>query len=119
METLEKPLPTDPGRDVRRAWWSLALFVPSFVLAFVVGEGLASAFGYGEGQDVPGWVYPAAGIPACLAFALPLLVTVPLSRRAARAGHPGAWWPAVVAGIVTGVFLLQNLLGLAAALLLG
>jgi hypothetical protein len=85
MQTLEKPLPTDPGRDVRRAWWSLALFVPSFVLAFV----------------------------------LPLLVTVPLSRRAARAGRRDGWWPAIVGGVVAGVFLFQNLLSLAVVLIAG
>jgi hypothetical protein len=119
MQTLEKPLPTDPGRDVRRAWWSLALFVPSFVLAFVVGEGLVSALGYGTGQDVPAWVYPTAGVPAVLAFALPLLVTVPLSRRAARAGRRDGWWPAIVGGVVAGVFLFQNLLSLAVVLIAG
>lgn len=119
MDTLQKPLPTDPGRDVRRAWWSLALYAPSFVLAFVVGEGLASAFGYSSGEDVPLWVLAAAGIPACLVFALPLLVTVPYCRRAARAGYPGAWWPVAIGGLVAGLFLLQNLVGLVLQLLLG
>lgn len=119
METLQKPLPTDPGRDVRRAWWSLALYLPSFVLAFVVGEGLMSAFGYGSGEDVPVWVFAAAGIPACLVFALPLLVTVPFSRRAARAGRRDAWWPALVGGVVAGVFLFQNLLSLVVTLVAG
>ncbi|MFC5177063.1 hypothetical protein [Nocardioides taihuensis] len=117
METLQKPLPTDPGRDVRRAWWSLALYVPSFVLAFVVGEGLMSAFGYESGEDVPVWVYAAAGMPACLVFALPLLVTVPLSRHAARAGRRDAWMPVWIGSFVAGIFLLQNLASLALTLL--
>jgi hypothetical protein len=119
MRTLEKPAPTDPARDVRRAWWSLALYLPSFVLAFVVGEGMATALGVSEAEDVSWWVYPVVGIPACLVFALPLLVTAVLSRRAVGGGRRDGWWPVLVGGLVAGMFLLLNLVNLALVLLLG
>ena len=53
---------TDGARFTRRAWWSLLGFVPSFVLAFVVGEGLISALGYPSGGD------PRARVPMTLAL---------------------------------------------------
>ena len=107
---MQHPVHADlPAAWVRRAWWSLALFLPSFVAAFVVGEGLATAFGYPAGaEDVPAWVALVAGLSACAVFAAPVLVAWALARRAH--GAPGARTPVVVAGAVAGFFLAQNLL---------
>lgn len=102
---------------VRRAWLSLLLFVVSFVAAFVVGEGLASAYGYPSGEeDVPAWVAAAAGLPACAVFAAPTLVTWLLARRAARQGDPSGRVPLLVAVGIALLFLAQNLLVLVAGL---
>jgi hypothetical protein len=107
----------DAATWVRRAWWSLLLFVVSFVAAVVVGEGLAAAYGYPSGdEDVPAWVLLGAGLPACAVFALPVLVTWLFARRAARAGDAGGRGPLLVAAGIVGLFLAQNLLGLVATL---
>ncbi|GAA1141148.1 hypothetical protein GCM10009606_20800 [Nocardioides aquiterrae] len=106
----------DSPDPVRRAWWSLLLFLVSFVAAFVVGEGLVTLYGYDSTDaDVPGWVLLAAGLPACLVFAAPLLLTWRLARRAGPAGRA----PLLVGAVVVGVFLAQNLLGLLAQVALG
>ena len=66
----------EPGagvRDVRRAWWSLALFPVTFVAAFGVGEGLASLLGHptGSSDDAPVWLMLAAGVPALRSSSCP------------------------------------------------
>ena len=96
----------DRPDPVRRAWWSLLLFLVSFVAAFVVGEGLVTLFGYDAADtDLPWWVPLAAGLPACLVFAAPLLLTWRLARRAGPAGRT----PLIVASVVVAGFLVQNL----------
>ena len=108
----------EPAVWVRRAWWSLALYVVSFVAAFVVGEGLAGAYGYPSGEDTaPPWVALAAGLPATIVFAAPVLAAWLLARRAH--GAPGARAPVLVAAGIALFFLLQNLLAWAAAELWG
>ena len=98
----------DPSVPARRAWWSLLLFVVSFVAAFVVGEGLVSLYGYeSTDPDLPWWVPLAAGLPACLVFAAPLLLTWRLARRAGPAGRT----PLLVGSLFDLMFLGQNLLG--------
>ena len=107
---MQHPVHADvPAVWVRRAWWSLVLFLPSFVAAFVVGEGLASAFGYPAGAEgVPAWVALTAGSSACVVFAAPVLVVWAFARRAH--GVAGSRTPVIVAGGVAGIFLAQNLL---------
>ncbi|TIC83854.1 hypothetical protein E8D34_14925 [Nocardioides sp. GY 10113] len=109
---------TGSDRDVRRAWWSLALFVPSTVAAFVIGEGLAAAFGYADLVDVPVGVALAAGLPAILVFALPVAAVWYFGHRAVRRGHPQGRVPIIVAAVVGGGFLALNLLQLAMRLVL-
>lgn len=111
----------DPARDVRRAWWSLALFPIAFIGAFVVGEGLASALGYESGStEAPPWYVPAlVGPLALLIFASPAIVATWFGLRAHRAGHPGATVPVIVAWGLAGGFTAINLLALVAQLVQG
>jgi Na+/melibiose symporter-like transporter len=108
----------DAASFTRRAWWSLAGFVPSFFLAFLIGEGLVSAFGYPVGGDeqAPWWVAVVATTPALLVFALPAVLAVWFGRRAVRLGDARARVPMAVGVIVAGGFVLLN--GLSALLLL-
>lgn len=108
------------ARDVRRAWWSLVLFPPALVLAFVVGEGLAALFGHptGDGEDVPVWVMVAAGGPALLVLVAPALLTVFFARRARQQGDRGGRVPMWIAVGAAGAFLLLNLVSAAATVLL-
>ncbi|GGO86375.1 hypothetical protein GCM10011584_08530 [Nocardioides phosphati] len=115
---MTSPLPpmvkSDP--DVRRAWWSLAAFIPSFVAASVAGEGLLAALGHSGDETVPPGVALAAGLPAILVFALPALLVGFLGRRAIRGGHPEGRTPVLVAVSLAGVFLALNLVQLIAGL---
>ena len=102
-----------PSAPARRAWWSLLLFGVSFVAAFVVGEGLVVWYGYeSTDPDLPWWVMLAVGLPACLVFAAPLLLTWRLARRAGPAGRT----PLLVGSLFVAMFLAQNLFGAVAAL---
>lgn len=95
----------------RRAWWSLLGFVPGFVLAFVVGEGLVAAFGYPTGgpDPVPWWAVLGAAVPALTVFALPAVLVVHLGRRAVALGDVRGKEPVIVALAVAGCFVLVNL----------
>jgi hypothetical protein len=104
----------DPARDVRRAWLSCLLFLVSFVAAFATGEGLVTAFGYASGDHVPLGPALAAGLPACVVFALPCLLVVHWGRRAFRNGDPGGRAPAWLALGLSAAFLVQNLVALVA-----
>ena len=90
-------------------WASLALFILSFRLAFVAGDGMARVFGTSSAE--PPGVLPALGIgiPAAIVFSLPVLVAVVLAIRAARYGRPDARIPAVVAVIVAVGFIALNI----------
>lgn len=106
----------DPAVQATRAWWSLLLFVVSFVAAMVVGEGLVTLYGYDSADtDLPWWVLLAAGLPACLVFAAPLALTWRFARRAGPAGRT----PLLVGSLVVALFLAQNLLGLIAQVAFG
>jgi len=97
---------------------SLLLFPLGFVLAFVVGEGLATMLGYEPGQEVAWYVPVLAGVPAVLLFVLPGLLALRYGRRAMRAGDPGGLAPAVVGAVVAVAFVGVNLLGFLAQVLL-
>ena len=60
-------------RALHHAWWSLLLFPLSFVLAFIVGEGIPSLFGYDAPSldSTPWWVIAMAVVAAILVFAAP------------------------------------------------
>lgn len=100
-----------PGStSTRRAWWSIAGFAPSFVLAFLIGEGLIAALGYPSGgaTQAPWWAVVVAGVPALAVFVLPAVVAVRLGRRALAQGDPNGWPPVIVALAIAGSILLLN-----------
>ena len=86
------------------------MFPLSFIGAFVVGEGLASLFGYptGGSEDVPIWVMLAAAGPALLVFVAPALLSVVFARRAERAGNTEGRLPMWIAVAMAGGFVLLN-----------
>ena len=108
---------TGHDRDVRRAWWSFALFVPSLVAAFITGEALLAAQGHSGDQSPPVGTALMAGLPAILVFALPTLLVWYFGHQAERHGHPGGRTPVIVAVVVSGGFLAMNLLQLVARLI--
>lgn len=110
MTSVRERAPEAGVRDVRHAWWSLMLFPFSLLGAFGVGEGLASQFGYptGGSGDVPLWVMVAAGGPALLVFAVPVLLAWTFARRAERAGNRGGRVPMWIAVGLAAVFVLLN-----------
>lgn len=94
----------------RRAWWSLLGFVPSFALAFALGEGISTALGYSTvGQEAaPWWVTVLAATPALIVFVLPAVAAVHFGRRAIRRGDPRARLPMRIGLVVAGGFVLTN-----------
>lgn len=107
------------ARDVRRAWWSLALFPVSFLCAFAVGEGLLSLLtDPSDLGDVPVWAMVAAAGPALLVFVVPAVLAVVFARRAAREGDPGGRVPMWIGvGVATAFVLLNVLQGVLVVLL--
>ncbi|TQK71280.1 MULTISPECIES: hypothetical protein [unclassified Nocardioides] len=106
-------------RDVRRAWWCLGLFIPSFLGAFVTGEGLLAVLGYDGEESAPVGVALVAGVPAMTVFALPALLIGHFGRRAMRNGHVQGREPTVVAFVIAGVFVVVNVFQLALLAALG
>jgi hypothetical protein len=100
-----------PGhdRDVRRAWWSFALFAPSLIAAFITGEALLAAMGHGGDQSPPAATALGAGLPAILVFSLPILLVWHFGHQAERHGHPEGRTPVMVAVVIVGGFLSMNL----------
>ncbi|KGN40329.1 hypothetical protein [Knoellia aerolata] len=92
-----------PGRDAdrayRRAWWSLALFPVSVVLAFLVGEGIFSLLSNGEGD--PGvWTVLLAAVPALGVMVVPGALALQQGRKARRLGRRDGMVPAIVGAVV-------------------
>lgn len=87
----------DADRAYRRAWWSLALFPVTFVLAFVIGEGLFSMLADGE-SDPAVWKVLLSGLPAVAVLVLPGVLAVHQGRQARRLGRRDGLVPAMVGG---------------------
>lgn len=100
----------DGSRYARRAWWSLLGFVPTFALAFAIGEGLISALGYptGGAEQAPWWAALVAVVPALVVFALPAVFAVHFGRRAVALGDPHGRVPMIVAVVVAAGFAFMN-----------
>lgn len=94
----------------RWAWWSLLGFVPSFGLAFAVGEGLISALGYptGGSAEAPWWAALTASIPALVVFVLPAVAAVHFGRRAMSLGDARGRLPTILGIVVASLFVLTN-----------
>jgi hypothetical protein len=108
MTVHQIPSP-DHDRDVRRAWWSFALFVPSLVAAFLTGEALLAAMGHSGDQSPPAGTALMAGLPAILVFGLPTMLVWYFGHQAERHGHPEGRTPIIVAVVIAGGFLAMNL----------
>ena len=108
--------PTAGDRDLRRAWWSLALYPVSFVLAFVIGEGLFSML-VEEGADATVWEILLAATPALLVFVAPGVAAYLFGRRARHGGREDALAPMVIGAVVGLGFVALNLLSFLAQLL--
>lgn len=106
-------MPTQTTHTVAKAWWSLALLLPSVIAAFLVGESVPTSLGLDVRTDepVPVWAMALALGAATLVLALPLLVTVHYSSRAAGAGVRTAWLPVVTGGAIVAGFVSINAAG--------
>ena len=106
--TSTQPTGTHRGpaeRHLRLAWVFVALTVPAFFGAMVLGEGLLSALGYSsDDTSVPFDVVVRAAGPALLLMVTPPALAVWYGLRARREGSPKGFIPAVAgATIVVGV----------------
>lgn len=110
MTATQRPAELAGAPFTRRAWWSLLGFVPSFGLAFLIGEGLISALGYPSGgvEQAPWWAALIATTPALIVFILPAVSAAYFSRRATGHGDNGARIPMALAVIVAAGFILLN-----------
>lgn len=110
MTTTHHPAQLDGASFTRRAWLSLLGFVPSFALAFLIGEGLISLLGYpvGGAEQAPWWAALIATTPALIVFVLPAVAAVHFGRRAMRHGDDRARIPLLLAVIVAAGFVLLN-----------
>ena len=110
MTTVQPDARVDGRHPTRRAWWSLLGFAPSFVLAFVIGEGLISALGYpsGDAATPPWWAILLAVVPALVVFVLPAVLSVHFGRQALAQGDRNARVPMVLGVVVAAGFVLLN-----------
>lgn len=97
----------------RRSWWSLALYPATFVLAFLIGEGLITLL-TGDDRDARLWEVAVAGIPAVAVFFVPGVLAVLLGLRARRLGRRDGAVPAMVGAAIGVAFLGLNLVSFVA-----
>lgn len=112
------PRRTPADAAYRRSWLSLLGYPVSFVLAFVVGEGLTT-LQTGDLRDPTFVEVLLAGVPALLVFVVPGVLAVVFGRRAVRLGRPDGSAPALVGAIVGLGFVALNLASGLLGLLLG
>lgn len=110
MTAIHRSEHLDGSQFTRRAWWSLLGFVPSFALAFLIGEGLISALGYpvGGAEEAPWWAALTATTPALIVFVLPAVLAVHFGRRAVKLGDVRGRLPMILALVVAAGFVLLN-----------
>lgn len=85
------------SRDLKVAWWSLALVPAGFLVATLVGEGLLSLLGYDVATDrVPARIVAVAGLPALALLLAAPAAAVGYGRRALRAGNRAGRTPMVI-----------------------
>ena len=113
--SVRSTLPQSPptrSKDVGRAWASIVLLPVGVLLAFVVGEGLATLAGHdtGGGELAPLWVVLVAGVPAILVALVPAGFAIWFGLRARRAGDQRGVVPAIVGCALAGGFVGLNVL---------
>lgn len=114
-----RPGPASPADTAyRRAWWSLALYPISFVLAFVIGEGMLSLLAEDVAEPAF-WEALVSVTPALLVFVLPGVLAVVLGRKAMRLGRSDGRVPAVVGAVIGLGFAALNVLAFVVGSLTG
>jgi hypothetical protein len=106
---LPTPAPRD-DRDVRFAWVCLAAAPVAFILAFVVGEGIATAMSVEEGTTPPVWVAVLVLLAAVAVFAVPVALAWRFANRARSRGDDRGRVPAIVLSVLALVFVGVNVL---------
>lgn len=102
--------PSGARPATRRAWIAVGLIPVAFIVAMVVGEGLAAALGYSSpDEDAPIRVMALAGGAATLVFLVPCVAAWILGRRARAAGEPEGGTPALIGAIAGIAFVALNL----------
>jgi hypothetical protein len=104
-------------RDVRLAWACLIASPAAFGLAFVVGEGTGSLFGYDGNGLAPWWVVTITLLLSVAVFSLPAALATWFWQRARARGDDRATLPAVILLALSVAFLGLNLLAYLVGLL--
>ena len=96
--------------DVRLAWACLVASPVFFVLAFAVGEGMASLLGDDGIGPAPLGVGVASVAAALVVFSIPAALAAWFARRAHVRGDERGKVPAIVLVVMSAGFLAMNLL---------
>ena len=114
------PIPASrDDRDVRFAWACLLSAPVAFVLAFVVGEGIASVMSVEEGATPSVWVAALVLLLAVALFAVPTVLAWWFANRARARGDDRGRVPAIVLTVLAVAFVGVNLLSGVLALVFG
>lgn len=103
------PVPRD-DRDVRYAWVCLLCAPVAFVLAFVVGGGIAAAMGVEEGGTAPLGVALLVLLVVVALFAVPTALAWRFANRARSRGDDRGRVPAIVLTVIAVAFVGVSLL---------
>jgi hypothetical protein len=106
MKTMQQsqrpaPGPAEASLWLGRAWGAIALVPVFFLIAFAVGEGLYSAFGYDSGGSAPVWVELIVLVAVVAVCLVSCAAAVYAGRRAIRAGNRSGRIPEYV-GLIAG-----------------
>lgn len=114
MDADTRPLAPTPAprddRDVRFAWACLLCAPVAFVLAIVVGGGIATAMGVEEGATAPVGVALLVLIVVVALFAVPTGLAWRFANRARSRGDDRGRVPAIVLTVIAVAFVGVNLL---------
>jgi hypothetical protein len=99
---------TPAQRHLRLAWVFVALTVPAFVAAMLIGEGLLTQAGYTSEDIVPFDVMVRSAGPALLVLLAPPAGAIWYGLRARREGSPNGFIPAVVGTVIAVAVVVTN-----------
>lgn len=105
---------TTTGGPLRRAWIWLGMVPVGMILALAIGEILPGLLGYGwtHEQDMPLGPALLVVLPTLLLFCAPGILAGWYGLRARAAGQSIGLVPAILGFLVSGYFVLVNLLAL-------
>ena len=105
-------LPTSPGRDDRDVRWAWACLFSApviFVLAFVLGYGLAALLGVDDGETASAGAGILVLLMVAALFAVPTGLAWWFAHRARARGDDRGRVPALVLTVIAAVFVAVNL----------